>query len=47
MIFRRERVGAFFYVLPESEASARETMRREGFRPYENSSETPEPRASK
>jgi hypothetical protein len=39
-IFRRERVGAFFYVLPESEASARETMRREGFRPYEGPTET-------
>lgn len=32
VIFRRERVGAFFYVLPEASESAREVMRRHGFR---------------
>lgn len=32
IIFRRERVGAFFYVLPEALESAREVMRRHGFR---------------
>jgi len=32
VIFRRERVGAFFYVLPEALESAREVMRRHGFR---------------
>ncbi len=34
-IFRRERVGAFFYVAPEDEGSVRETMRRAGFEPVE------------
>jgi hypothetical protein len=34
-IFRRERVGAFFYVLPDAEATARETLRRARFKPYE------------
>jgi hypothetical protein len=34
-IFRRERVGAFFYVAPETEASARETLSRAGFRAFE------------
>jgi hypothetical protein len=32
VIFRSERVGAFFYVLPEALESALEVMRREGFR---------------
>ena len=35
IIFRSERVGAFFYVAPEDEASAREVMRGRGYRPYE------------
>ena len=34
-IFRTVRVGAFFYVASESEAAARETIGREGLRPYE------------
>ena len=34
-IFRRERVGAFFYVVPEAEEAARETLRRAGFQPFE------------
>ncbi|MCS7315194.1 MAG: hypothetical protein RMI94_15195 [Bryobacterales bacterium] len=34
VILRRERVGAFFYVLPESESAAREAMQRHGFRPF-------------
>lgn len=34
VIIRRERVGAFFYVLPEAEAAACEIMKRHGFQPY-------------
>jgi hypothetical protein len=34
VIFRSERVGAFFYVAPENENPAREAMRRGGFEPY-------------
>ena len=34
MILRRERVGAFFYVDPEIEASARATLERAGFEPF-------------
>jgi hypothetical protein len=33
VIFRSARVGAFFYVLPESVAVAHETMLRSNFRP--------------
>jgi hypothetical protein len=32
VIFRSERVGAFFYVLPHSIEQAREAMRKHGFR---------------
>ena len=32
-VFRSERVGAFFYVLPEIEQQVRELMRTNGFRP--------------
>lgn len=35
VIFRSERVGAFFYVLPEAQEQAREVMHRHGFRVYE------------
>jgi len=35
VLFRSERVGAFFYVLPEAVESVREVMRRHGFRPQE------------
>lgn len=31
-IFRRLRVGAFFYVAPDDEGTAREVLRRGGFR---------------
>lgn len=34
VILRRERVGAFFYVLPEAEAAARAAMERHGYRPF-------------
>jgi hypothetical protein len=34
VVFSTTRIGAFFYVLPEAVASARETMERAGFRPY-------------
>ncbi len=32
VLFRTERVGAFFYVLPEAAAQAREIMSQHGFR---------------
>jgi hypothetical protein len=32
VIFRSERVGAFFYVLPEAAEQARQVMREHGFR---------------
>ena len=32
VLFRSERVGAFFYVLPETAAQARDIMREHGFR---------------
>ncbi len=32
VIFQSERVGAFFYVLPEAVESAQEIMRRHGFK---------------
>lgn len=35
IIFRRTRVGAFFYVLPESVESAHRTMREHGYKPYQ------------
>ncbi|HUB83683.1 MAG TPA: hypothetical protein VMB03_33020 [Bryobacteraceae bacterium] len=34
VVFVSTRVGAFFYVLPESVAAAREAMERGGFKPY-------------
>ena len=34
VIFRTERVGAFFYVTPESAPAAREIMTNAGFEPY-------------
>jgi hypothetical protein len=38
VIFRTERVGAFFYVAPENAPSAREVMTKEGFEPYTSDS---------
>jgi hypothetical protein len=35
VIFRSERVGAFFYVAPETNETARETMQTGGFTPYD------------
>lgn len=32
VLFRSERVGAFFYVLPQASEQAREVMRQHGFR---------------
>jgi hypothetical protein len=32
VLFRSERVGAFFYVLPEAATQAREVMEQHGFR---------------
>ncbi len=37
IIFRSERIGAFFYVAPEDEERARTTMRSGGYKPYEAS----------
>ncbi len=35
LIFQSQRVGAFFYVLPESAEAARHVMQENGYRPYE------------
>jgi hypothetical protein len=35
VLFRSERVGAFFYVLPESLEQAHEVMRKNGFRVFQ------------
>jgi hypothetical protein len=35
IIFRSERVGAFFYVLPEAEETARRVLVEHGYRPNE------------
>jgi hypothetical protein len=35
VIFRSERIGAFFYVAPENDETARAAMHRGGFAPYE------------
>ena len=35
VLFRSERVGAFFYVLPESLLQAHEVMRKHGFRIFQ------------
>ncbi|MGB9455492.1 MAG: hypothetical protein WCB12_05590 [Bryobacteraceae bacterium] len=34
IIFGSTRTGAFFYVLPDSQAAALEIMRRGGYKPY-------------
>ena len=34
VIFQSERVGAFFYVAPPDEGAAKDTLSRNGFRPY-------------
>jgi hypothetical protein len=34
VIFRSERVGAFFYVAPADESAVREFLAREGFKAY-------------
>jgi vacuolar-type H+-ATPase subunit E/Vma4 len=34
LIFQSERVGAFFYVAPPDEDAAKDTLSRNGFRPY-------------
>jgi hypothetical protein len=34
VVFTTTRIGAFFYVLPETVAAARVTMERAGFKPY-------------
>ena len=35
IIFRSERVGAFFYAAPADEAAAKDTLTRNGFKPYQ------------
>ncbi|MDP8988532.1 MAG: hypothetical protein M3N41_00435 [Acidobacteriota bacterium] len=37
IIFRSERIGAFFYVAPADEEKARATMREGGYKPYQAS----------
>lgn len=37
IIFRTERVGAFFYVTPDDELAARAIMQGGGYKPYEAS----------
>ena len=34
-IFRSERIGAFFYVLPEAAELVRQIMQQHGFRPHQ------------
>lgn len=34
VVFASTRIGAFFYVLPETVPTAREVMERAGFKPY-------------
>jgi len=34
IIFQSERVGAFFYVAPGDEGEAKDTLSRNGFKPY-------------
>jgi len=34
-VFQTERVGAFFYVLPEAVQNTHHIMRQNGYRPYE------------
>ena len=35
VLFKRARIGAFFYVAPESESAARALMSRNGYEPYQ------------
>jgi hypothetical protein len=37
IIFRSERIGAFFYVAPEDEEAARKVMLAGGYKPYQAS----------
>jgi hypothetical protein len=41
VLFRSERVGAFFYVLPEAAVQARDIMRQHGFRFHDLLEEKP------
>ncbi len=38
VLFRSQRVGAFFYVAPESVERARSLMRERGLKPFDNAS---------
>ena len=42
-IFQTERVGAFFYVRPDTESRARELLSQNGYRPSEAGPRAPEP----
>jgi hypothetical protein len=35
VVFRSDRIGAFFYVLPEAVESAHRVMQENGYRPYQ------------
>ncbi|MEQ1946163.1 MAG: hypothetical protein ABL995_03175 [Bryobacteraceae bacterium] len=39
IIFRAERVGAFFYVAPEAEVQARGIVEAQGFKPFDPAAE--------
>jgi hypothetical protein len=39
IIFRSERVGAFFYIAPEAEQQARSVVSAQGFKPFDPSAE--------
>jgi hypothetical protein len=39
IVFRTERVGAFFYVAPEAEPAARQVLAGHGYRPHERMAE--------
>lgn len=41
IIFQHNRVGAFFYVLPEAVEATRHVMIGNGYRPYEPPEDTP------
>lgn len=42
LIFVTERIGAFFYVVPEMEEAARRLMAANGYRPFEKLGPPPE-----
>ncbi|MEP7352634.1 MAG: hypothetical protein ABI824_05330 [Acidobacteriota bacterium] len=39
IVFRSERIGAFFYVAPEDDGAARLALQKAGYKPYDASNE--------